>query len=69
MFSRIIECHGIQAWIFCNRVLCASGIQLDIRENCLVGDPSGRRNNSKQCGRHFPSVDTVLHLFFRDCLW
>ena len=33
MFSWIIESRGIQAWSFCNRVLCASGIQLDVGAN------------------------------------
>jgi hypothetical protein len=60
VFSWIIESRGIQAWSFCNRVLCASGIQLDVGANRLVGAPSGRRNDSKQCRRHFPSVDIVI---------
>ena len=37
MFSWIIESRGIQAWSFCNRILCASGIQLDVEANRLVG--------------------------------
>ena len=72
MFSWIIESRGIQAWSFCNRVLCASGIQLDVGANRLVGAPSGRRNDSKQCRRHFPSVDILscihsLGIVFGDC--
>ena len=43
MFSWIIESRGIQAWRFCNRVLCASGVQLDVEANRLVGASSGCR--------------------------
>ena len=43
MFSWIIESRGIQAWSFCNRVLCASGVQLDVEANRLVGASSGCR--------------------------
>ena len=47
MFSWIIESRGIQAWNFCNRVLCASGIQLDVEANRLVGASSGCRDAFK----------------------
>ena len=43
MFSWIIESRGIQVWSFCSRVLCASGVQLDVEANRLVGASSGCR--------------------------
>ena len=47
MFSWIIESRGIQTWSFCNRVLCASGIQRDVEANRLVGASSGCRDSFK----------------------
>ena len=58
MFSWIMESRGMQAWSFCNRVLCASGIQLDVEANRLVGASSECRDAFKAilstsffCGR------------------
>ena len=47
MFSWIMESRGIQVWSVCNRVLCASGVQLDVEANRLVGASSGCRDAFK----------------------
>ena len=47
MFSWTTESRGIQVWSFCNRVLCASGVQLDVEANRLVRASSGCRYASK----------------------
>ena len=43
VFSWIIQSRWIQVWSFCNHVLCASGLQLGVEANRLVGASSGYR--------------------------